>query len=139
MTAYEAFAFTARQQDLLGEAHVAILSTTGPGGWPHAAPVWYVAEQGALLVVTGRGSQKHRNLERDRRAAIVVDRKQRPYYALMIRCISEESPAPVAETRRRIAGRYLPAADLENYLAGRDSVDAVVLRFSPTKVVEYGV
>ena len=97
-----------------------------------------MVERGALLVVVDRGSQKHRNLERDARATIVVDRKQRPYYALMIRCLGEESMAPVAETRRRIAGRYLPAAELEDYVVFRDPVDAVVLRFAPTRVVEYG-
>ncbi len=137
MATDETFMFTTRQQDLLGEAHVAVMSTNGPGGWPHAAPIWYVAERGTLLVVVGRGSQKHRNLERDARATIVIDRKHRPYYALMIRCLGEESAASVADTRRRIAGRYLPAAELEDYLVGRDSVDAVVLRFAPTRVVEY--
>ncbi len=47
-----------------------VLGTVGPGNRPHAAAVWYLWRGGEVLVVTGRGSQKHRNAERSGRASV---------------------------------------------------------------------
>jgi PPOX class probable F420-dependent enzyme len=38
------------------------LSTTRPDGRPHAAPVWYLWDGRTIFFVTGRGTQKARNL-----------------------------------------------------------------------------
>jgi PPOX class probable F420-dependent enzyme len=38
------------------------LSTTRPDGRPHAAPVWFVWDDGVVYFATGTGSQKGRNL-----------------------------------------------------------------------------
>jgi PPOX class probable F420-dependent enzyme len=47
-----------------------VLSTVDGRGRPHAAAVWYLWRDGEVRVVTGRGSQKHRNLEHTGRAAV---------------------------------------------------------------------
>lgn len=47
-----------------------VLSTAGPGGRAHAAAVWYLWRDGELRVVTGRGSRKHRNIERSGQATV---------------------------------------------------------------------
>lgn len=39
-----------------------VLSTTRPDGRPHAIPVWYWWNGGALYFITARGTQKARNL-----------------------------------------------------------------------------
>jgi len=54
----------------IGEPRTVVLSTTGPGGRAHAAAVWYLWRDGEVQIVTGRGSQKHRNIERTGQAAV---------------------------------------------------------------------
>lgn len=46
----------------LEKAHTYWLSTTRPGGRPHAMPVWCVWLDGRLFFSTGRKSRKARNL-----------------------------------------------------------------------------
>ena len=42
----------------------AVLSTLNRDGSIHAVPVWYWYAEGKLFIITGRGSQKHRNVVR---------------------------------------------------------------------------
>jgi PPOX class probable F420-dependent enzyme len=55
---------------MVREPRTVVLTTVDGRGRPHAAAVWYLWREGELLVATGRGSQKHRNLERSARAAV---------------------------------------------------------------------
>jgi PPOX class probable F420-dependent enzyme len=48
------------------------LSTTRPDGRPHAAPVWFVWEDGAVYVATDPSSQKGRNLRHVAHAVLQV-------------------------------------------------------------------
>lgn len=64
----------------LAQARTATCATTGPRGWPHLAPLWYVLRPGddgepgpRLWVWTYVKSQKVVNLERDPRATIQVE------------------------------------------------------------------
>ena len=61
---------TATQQAFLAKAQVGILSTVGPKGGPHAVPIWYLYEEGQIRISISRGSQKHKNVERDGRVAL---------------------------------------------------------------------
>src|SRR3972149_6876042 len=106
----------AEREEFLKQANVAILATVGPAG-AHAVPIWYLYEDGVFLMSTGRGSQKHRALERNPNVTLVVDRRSLPYYAVMVRGRAEIGPALDVATRRRIAGRYLNDEQLEAYMA----------------------
>ena len=66
MTPPEAAAFLAAQR-------VVICATSGPRGWPHLMPLWYVIREGELWAWTYSKSQKVRNLERDPRATLQVE------------------------------------------------------------------
>jgi PPOX class probable F420-dependent enzyme len=46
------------------------VSTTRPEGRPHAMPVWFIWDDGSIYFITGRASQKAKNLARQ--PAIVV-------------------------------------------------------------------
>jgi PPOX class probable F420-dependent enzyme len=58
---------------LLGEERVAVVTSLGPRGWPHAMPMWFVPRQGEIWTWTYAKSQKVRNLERDPRATVLVE------------------------------------------------------------------
>ena len=60
----------------LSVPRTAVFATTGPGGRPHAVPVWFLWGDGVIRVLTERGSQKHRNAVRTGRAALCVEDRE---------------------------------------------------------------
>lgn len=62
----------ATHRDLLDKPLIAVLTTLMPDGQPQTEPVWFSFEGGAVEVNTTRERQKGRNLERDRRATILL-------------------------------------------------------------------
>jgi PPOX class probable F420-dependent enzyme len=65
---------TPRERDeFLDEQRTVICATTGPDGWPHLMPLWFVVRDGDLWSWTYAKSQKVRNLERDSRATVQVE------------------------------------------------------------------
>lgn len=130
--------FTAAQRSFLDEPRVCVLSTLRPDGAPHSAPMWYVVDGDHLLMVTGVGSQKLRNVERDPRVGVVIDRRRRPYYAVMIEGRAAADDMPAGEVRVRFADRYLEPEDAPAYLESRRELPGAVLRIVPKRVLEYG-
>lgn len=64
----------------LADERTLTCATFGPRGWPHVMPLWYVLRHPArgepaprLWAWTYAASQKVRNLERDRRASLLVE------------------------------------------------------------------
>ena len=125
------------REQFLNQVQVAILATIGPGNRPHAMPVWYLYEDGTCIILTGRGSQKHRNIERHPDVTLVVDRRELPYYAVMIQGMAEIDSAPSPELRLRLATRYLGAERGAAYTARQRDSDSVAIRVRPQKMVEY--
>jgi len=66
---------TKRKIQSLLEAHrIMTIATLRPDGWPQATTVGYVNEGLTLWFLCGLESQKARNLERDNRVSITIDR-----------------------------------------------------------------
>ena len=66
--------------ELLAHERTVTCATTGPRGWPHLMPLWYVLRDGQpgepgprIWAWTYGASQKVRNLERDARATLQVE------------------------------------------------------------------
>ena len=57
----------------LDEQRVVICATSGPRGWPHLMPLWYLVRGEDVWAWTYTKSQKVRNLERDPRATLQVE------------------------------------------------------------------
>jgi PPOX class probable F420-dependent enzyme len=57
----------------LEEQRVVNVSTIGRDGWPHMTALWYVMRDSEPWIWTYAKSQKVRNLERDRRATLLVE------------------------------------------------------------------
>jgi general stress protein 26 len=62
-----------QQRELLESERIVVIATYGPRGWPHVAPLWYVLRDGDIWIYTYAKSQKTLNLERDRRATLLVE------------------------------------------------------------------
>lgn len=125
------------REEFLQQAHVAVLASVGTRGGAHAAPIWYLYENGEFLMSTGKGSQKHKNLEANPEVTLVVDRRTLPYYAVMARGRAEIGPGLDVATRRRIAGRYLTDQQLESYMARAGDGESVAIRLRPRKLIEF--
>lgn len=124
-------------EEFLHEPNVAILATVDRRGRPHAAPIWYLYEGGELLISTGCGSQKHRNIEANPNATLVVDRRTVPYYALMVHGRAEIGPPFSEEDRLRLAVRYLGDELGRAYVASTPGEGSITVRLRPRKIVEF--
>jgi PPOX class probable F420-dependent enzyme len=125
------------REAFLHEAHVGVLATVGPGRRPHAAPIWYLYEDGVFVMSVGRGSQKHRNVEREGQATLAVDRRTLPYYAVMVHGPAEIGPPLTPEERLRIAVRYLGEEPGREYAARTADSDSVTIRLRPHRFAEF--
>ena len=124
-------------QEFLKQPNVAVLATVGPGGQAHAAPIWYLYKDGVLIMSTGHGSQKHRNVEAHPEVTLVVDRRTLPYYAVMAQGAAEISGPLSDELRLEMAVRYLGAEMARAYVARRGGGDSVTIRLRPRRIIEY--
>jgi PPOX class probable F420-dependent enzyme len=125
------------REEFLKQPNVAVLATVSREGRPHAVPIWYLYENGVFIMGTGRGSQKHRDVERHPEVTLVMDRRTLPYYAVMVQGAAEIGPPLSEESRLRMAVRYLGEEMGRAYVARRSAGDSVTIRLQPRKVIEY--
>lgn len=128
---------TDQQGAFLTEANIAVLGTVASKGRPHAAPVWYLYDDGEIIVSTGRGSQKHRNVERNPEISLTVDRRTLPYFAVTVYGTVEIGPRLTEEDRLRLAARYIGDDLARRYIEMTRDEDSVTLKIRPRKVVEF--
>ena len=125
--------------EFLAERNICVLATTGPGDAPHAMPMWYLYDGGDILFACHRTSQKVRNVERNGRAAVVIDSRDPPYYAVMVKGSASIEPALSREKMHAMASRYIGEEEATRYTARRDEQpsDSVSIRVRPERFVEF--
>lgn len=124
-----------RQRRFVEKPRIARLATVGRDGAPHIAPVWYRVEDGAFLVLTDRGTQKHRNIERDPRVELCIDDERPPYHTVLVRGRARAEPAPGEAWRLSLAVRYLGEEAGRRYVEANASPHGVLLRIVPERVI----
>jgi nitroimidazol reductase NimA-like FMN-containing flavoprotein (pyridoxamine 5'-phosphate oxidase superfamily) len=110
-----------REQIKMSEAEVASFmweertvtcATTGPRGWPHLMPLWYVVRgpEPRIWAWTYATSQKVRNLERDPRATLQVEagEQYQELRGVMLECeaVVHREVETVAKLGQEIFRRY---------------------------------
>lgn len=143
----------AEAASFLAEERTVTCATTGPRGWPHLMPLWYVLRAAApgdarprLWSWTYAASQKVRNLERDARATLQVEagEEYQQLRGVMLECevVVHRDIETVSELGQEIFRRYasprgeppageLPAevgAMVDNQAAKRVGLEFVELR-----------
>jgi PPOX class probable F420-dependent enzyme len=76
---------TAEVRRLIDRPNYAHVATLLPDGAPHVVPVWVDLEGDKIAILTGPGSRKARNIERDPRVAISIIDVDHPYASALIR------------------------------------------------------
>ncbi|HEY5332116.1 MAG TPA: TIGR03618 family F420-dependent PPOX class oxidoreductase [Solirubrobacterales bacterium] len=128
---------------LLDEERVAIVTSLGPRGWPHAMPMWFVVRGGELWIWTYAASQKVRNLERDPRTTLLVETGEAydQLRGLMVEAEAEidADPDAVIALGRELGRRYgdgTEGPEAEALLA-RQARKRVAIRFRPRRTVSW--
>lgn len=70
---------------LLNEPVLAHMATVGPNGEPQNNPVWFLWEDGRVVISIGPEGQKARNLERNPRVALSMADREKPEVYLELR------------------------------------------------------
>jgi PPOX class probable F420-dependent enzyme len=70
---------------VLDGTSIAHLASVLPDGAPHAVPVWVGAEGDHVVILTGPGSRKARNLRRDPRVALSIAPVDNPFQPVTLR------------------------------------------------------
>jgi PPOX class probable F420-dependent enzyme len=113
------------------------VATTRADGRPHVAPIWFIVDGGDLVFMTGADTLKGKTLQRDSRAALVVDLEQPPYAFVIVEgtvSLSTDLDA-MLPLSIAIARRYVEADQAEDF-GRRNAVEGELLvRLHPDKIV----
>jgi nitroimidazol reductase NimA-like FMN-containing flavoprotein (pyridoxamine 5'-phosphate oxidase superfamily) len=115
-----------------------IVSTLGPRGAPHVAPMWYFLDgEGQLVFRSFTKSQKIVNLQRDSRLTVLVETglAYAELKGVMIEGTGRlvdgaDDPAFVLESYRRLAAKY-PMVGPDPVDLDADALEAAFGRFAP--------
>ena len=124
-------------ESMLKEANVAVLATVDTKGHAHAAPIWYLFEDGDFLISTGRGSQKHLNVEAHPHVTLVIDKREVPYLAAMVRGKAQIEDGFSEDQRQELAFRYLGEEVGRAYLKSTEGGSSITIRLRPDKIIEF--
>ncbi|MFZ4485115.1 MAG: PPOX class F420-dependent oxidoreductase [Candidatus Nanopelagicales bacterium] len=118
---------------ILDAPEFATLATLQPDGQPQLSVVWLARDGDDLLMSTVKGRQKHRNLERDPRATVLVYPKANPYSYVEVRGTATMTEEGGRELIDRLNLEYT-GGDRYTMDDGSDNV-RVVIRLTPSKVI----
>jgi PPOX class probable F420-dependent enzyme len=112
------------------------LATVRADGRPHVTPIWFVLDGDDLILTTGAGTVKGRNLRRDPRAAIVVDDERPPFSYVRVDgvCEIDDDLDAMLEWTTRIGGRYMGAGQAEAFGRRNAVPGELLVRLVPTHV-----
>jgi len=72
-------------REVLDGTPIAHVATVLPDGAPHSVPVWIGTHEKYVVIMTGPGSQKARNLRRDPRIAVSLTPPESPLQPVTLR------------------------------------------------------
>ena len=115
-------------REFLGRALTATVSTVGPGGRPHAVPVWYRFREGVFVMWTDASRRWVKNLYHRPDVSIVVAEPQPPFAAVVARGSAEiATEEPVGnEDVRLLVERYVGVDEAAAYIEQWSMLKTVV-------------
>ena len=121
------------RDSFLSEPRTAVIATVGPGGRAHAVPVWFRYADGAFRVITDRGSQKHRNVERTGRATLCVDERDGSFRFVTAECAVDVVDEVTRDERLALHTHYRGRDRAEKVVARGGHEHMVLLVLTPTR------
>jgi len=96
---------TVSQRSYLSKVHFAVVSTIASDGMPHQTVMWYMLDGDQLLLSTPFDSLKPRNLKRDNRISVCVE-KGYAYVTLTGKVTMNEEPLSARRDYDILGKRY---------------------------------
>ena len=113
---------SAEQTEFLSERGIVMrVSVVREDGSPLATPIWFLHEDGAIYFTPRERSEWFACLRRDPRVALCIDEQPLPYRKVIVEGAAElvydiGNDDAWRDQYRRIAGRYVSAAEAEAYV-----------------------
>jgi PPOX class probable F420-dependent enzyme len=123
------------QRAVLNGRHYGVVGTLNADGSIQQTLIWYILEDDQIRFGLGAQSVKARNLRRSPQITLTVQVDNR--YLTVSGTATVEPPDNAM--RRRIAARYLPAEQLEAWLARPTSFERASVRMAISRVYGQGV
>ena len=113
------------------------LATVRADGRPHVAPIWFVLDGDDLVFTTGAETVKGRNLRRDPRVAISVDRQEPLYDFVTVEGTATlaDDPDDLLRWATRVAARYVGEEQAAAYGRRNAVPGELLVRVTPTRIV----
>ncbi|MCW2647046.1 MAG: class F420-dependent enzyme [Pseudonocardiales bacterium] len=120
---------------LFDSPEYATIATIEPNGQPQLSVVWVGRDGDDILISTIVGTRKHRNLQRDPRATVLLSPKDAPWIYVEVRGTVTMTTEGGRELIEAFSRRYTED-ERYSYDDGTDNI-RVVVRIEPVKVIEY--
>lgn len=122
----------AEREAFLAEVHVGVLAIEQPGFGPLALPIWYLVEDGDVIIGMDGTSKKAELLRAAGRATLTVQTEEAPY-----KYVSVEGPVAIVNEQRddfEMASRYL-GPELGRWYADNNpsTEESVLVRLTPER------
>ena len=121
-----------------GETTFARLGTLNEDGTIHIAPIFFIYQDGQILMATQEPSRKIRNIKRDNRVTVLIDTTDVPFKGALIYGTAELDYEDVIEKRVSIFTRRLSSEDGKTYakrLSGK--WPCVIIRITPENIASF--
>lgn len=114
------------------------LATHNEDGTIHITPIYFRYDQGQILMATQEPSRKVRNIKRDNRVSVLIDKPVVPFIGVLIYGTAELDYDDVITKRISIFERRLSREDSEAY-ARRISAKwpCVIIRITPSHIASF--
>lgn len=125
----------AKVREFLSKPNFAVLATIGRrSGRPQAVPMWFMLDDGQILMNTRRGGKKLGNIRANRQVALTVIDRDNPYQYVQIRGrVVRLDPKTGARDIDRLSQRYRGAPF--SYPAGGKPEDRISIVIEPEDVI----
>lgn len=128
-------------RDVLTQPVIARLGTLGVDGYPHITPLWFLFEDGDLVIMADRTARKAQNLIANPRGAVQIGGDPLPdgqggyTPGVMLQGDFTVEDDPDHAVTARITRHYLPGSAADQLLETWKNDDIVVLRLKIRKVI----
>lgn len=112
----------------------AVLATTNADGSPQTSVVWVGRDGDDVLISTGQGRKKDRNVRQDPRVSVIVIDKDDPLRYVEIRGTAAVSPDVDRELAQQLAEKYEGEGAGQEYVDLPPEVIRIVIRVTAEKV-----
>ncbi|MCK9486168.1 MAG: pyridoxamine 5'-phosphate oxidase family protein [Dehalococcoidia bacterium] len=129
---------TREAEAFLREARVAVIATVDAQGHPRTAPIWFLWDDDAAHLFTGRGTRKWREIEANPRVSLSVDERDPERYEAVIidGRVEEVTDRSLYDDVRTMALAYYGPERGETFAEGYrgDRADVAHFRIVPERV-----